>query len=116
MNDVTGRGPFSPQLAEAVADVMFALSTPSRVRILGELQQGPRTVSELMEAVEMEQSAVSHQLRILREHGLVSAVRDGRRRVYALHDEHVATLLLEAVQHIADRTGAPRRARRGGAA
>ena len=80
---------------------MFALSTPSRVRILSHLRERPHTVSELMEAVAMEQSAVSHQLRVLREYRLVVAERHGRQRVYALHDEHVASLLDEAVGHVA---------------
>src|SRR5579885_3070848 len=65
------------RLAERLADTMFALSTPSRVQILGCLLDGPRTVTELMEALGMEQSAVSHQLRVLREHMLVKAEREG---------------------------------------
>jgi DNA-binding transcriptional ArsR family regulator len=99
----TAGGPLSAQTAHAVADTMFALSTPSRVRILSELRERPRTVSELMTAIGMEQSAVSHQLRVLRDHGLVVAERKGRQRVYALHDKHVASLLDEAVGHVIQR-------------
>jgi DNA-binding transcriptional ArsR family regulator len=101
--------------AEAVADAMFALSTPSRVRILSHLRQRPHTVKELMQAIGMEQSAVSHQLRLLREHRLVVAERRGRERVYALHDEHVAALLDSAIGHVSDlagKAGSLRRARR----
>jgi len=103
----------SPEMAEAVADAMFALSAPSRVRILGALRERPHTVGELVEAVEMEQSAVSHQLRVLREYRLVVAERQGRKRLYALHDEHVAALLDEAVGHVAHLTAnaKPKRAR-----
>lgn len=79
---------------------MFALSTPSRVRILGRLRERPHTVRELVKAIGMEQSAVSHQLRVLREHRLVVAERKGRERVYSLHDEHVAALLDDAVGHV----------------
>ena len=82
---------------------MFALSTPSRVQILGCLLDGPHTVTELMADLGMEQSAVSHQLRVLREHMLVTAERDGRKRVYALYDEHVVTLLEEALRHVGHR-------------
>jgi DNA-binding transcriptional ArsR family regulator len=57
-------------------------------------------VSELSEAVEMEASAVSHQLRILRHLGLVTGQRQGRRVVYQLHDEHVGQLLEEAMSHV----------------
>jgi DNA-binding transcriptional ArsR family regulator len=101
-----GDGKLTPQMADAVADAMFALSTPSRVRILALLRERPHTVGELMETIGMEQSAVSHQLRILREHRLVVAERRGRQRLYTLHDEHVAALLDEAVGHVAHLTGA----------
>lgn len=87
---------------------MFALSTPSRVQILGCLLDGPHTVSELMEALGIEQSAVSHQLRVLREHTLVTVEREGRKRVYALHDEHVVALLEETLRHVEHRTRARR--------
>jgi len=84
---------------------MFALSTPSRVQILGCLLDGPHTVTELTDALGMEQSAVSHQLRVLREHLLVKAEWEGRKRVYALFDEHVVALLEEGLRHVEQRTG-----------
>ena len=92
------------RLAERLADTMFALSTPSRVQILGCLLDGPQTVTELMDVLGMEQSAVSHQLRVLREHMLVKAERQGRKRMYALYDEHVLTLLEEALRHVEQRS------------
>ena len=48
----------------------------------------------------MEASAVSHQLRLLRQLGLVVGTRDGRRVVYELHDEHVGQMLEEAISHV----------------
>jgi DNA-binding transcriptional ArsR family regulator len=86
--------------AQQVADTMQALSTPSRVRILGRLGESPCSVGELADAVAMERSAVSHQLRLLRHLGLVTSERRGRRIVYALHDPHVGVLLAEAVYHV----------------
>lgn len=86
--------------AGVVADTMQALATASRVRILGQLHAGPRAVGELAEAVGMEPSAVSHQLRLLRHLGLVLGKREGRRVVYELHDEHVGQLLEEAISHV----------------
>lgn len=80
--------------------MMDALSTPSRVRILSRLRESPCSVSELADAVEMEQSAVSHQLRILRHLRLVIGERQGRRIIYALHDSHIADLLEQAVYHV----------------
>lgn len=88
-----------PAFAQVVADTMQALATPSRVRILGRLQAGPCAVNELAEAVGMEASAVSHQLRLLRHLGLVVGERDGRRVVYDLYDEHVGELLTQAISH-----------------
>jgi DNA-binding transcriptional ArsR family regulator len=90
----------SEALAERLADTMFALSAPSRVLILGSLLHGSRSVRDLTEALGMEQSAVSHQLRILREHNLVQAEKVGRLRVYALYDDHVATLLHAGLNHV----------------
>jgi DNA-binding transcriptional ArsR family regulator len=86
--------------AGAVADTMQALATPSRVRILGRLRAGALSVNELAESVEMEPSAVSHQLRLLRHLGFVVGQREGRRVVYDLHDDHVAHLLDEAIAHV----------------
>jgi DNA-binding transcriptional ArsR family regulator len=86
--------------AERVADTMFALATPSRLKILVALRGGPMTVSEIVEAVAMEQSAVSHQLRVLRDHSVVAMRRIGRTRQYALADEHVGVLVDEALAHV----------------
>ncbi|RRO18017.1 ArsR family transcriptional regulator [Saccharopolyspora rhizosphaerae] len=85
--------------AAHVANTLQALATPSRLLILTELRRGPRPVTELAEAVGMEQSAVSHQLRLLRHLGLVVGARSGRSIVYSLYDNHVAQLLDEAVYH-----------------
>src|SRR5712692_8428519 len=93
-------GKVDAQTARQVAQTMQALATPSRVRILGRLRESPCSVGDLAEAVEMEQSAVSHQLRLLRHLGLVIGERRGRTVVYALHDSHVADLLDQAVFHV----------------
>lgn len=87
--------------AEAVASTMQAFATASRVRILGALRVEPRAVNDLAKVVEMDASTVSHQLRILRQLGLVTAQRTGRTALYSLHDAHVARLLDEAVGHLA---------------
>lgn len=89
------------EAAAHVATTLQALATPSRLLILTELRQGPRPVTELAEAIGMEQSAVSHQLRLLRNLGLVTGTRTGRSIVYSLYDNHVAQLPDEAVYHTA---------------
>lgn len=92
--------PLDRDLAVAVAETMQALSTPSRLLILDCLRRSPLPVAELAATVGMEQSAVSHQLRLLRHLGLVTGERRGRQVIYALHDPHVGDLLDEAVGHI----------------
>jgi DNA-binding transcriptional ArsR family regulator len=92
-------GFLSVETARSVAETMQALAAPSRVRILSRLGVGPSSVGELARDVGMEQSAVSQQLRVLRHLGLVVGERDGRRVIYALHDDHVRALLSEAVSH-----------------
>ncbi|GAA3716870.1 metalloregulator ArsR/SmtB family transcription factor [Streptomyces tremellae] len=90
----------TPQNAQQVATALQALSTPSRLLILARLREGPCAATELAAAVGMEQSACSHQLRLLRNLGLVTGTRTGRSVVYALHDSHVAALLDQAVHHV----------------
>jgi DNA-binding transcriptional ArsR family regulator len=97
---VSSSTPVSADDARHVARVMGALATPSRVRILARLRAGECTVGDLAAAVEMEQPAVSHQLRILRDLGLVLGSRTGRHVIYGLYDPHVAALLDEALRHI----------------
>jgi DNA-binding transcriptional ArsR family regulator len=70
------------------------------VLILAQLREGALSVSELVSAVGLQQSAVSHQLRLLRDLGLVAGHREGRRVVYSLYDEHVAMLIDQAVGHL----------------
>ena len=101
----------------AVADTMQALATPSRVRILGRLRAGASSVNDLAEAVQMEPSAVSHQLRLLRHLGFVVGQREGRRVVYDLYDDHVGDLLDEAISHVEHvQLGLAGRTRQGDAA
>jgi DNA-binding transcriptional ArsR family regulator len=85
--------------AAAVAETMQALAAPSRLLILARLRRAPCSVTALAVDVGMAQSAVSHQLRLLRHLGLVTATRRGKTTIYALYDDHVVMLLDEAVYH-----------------
>jgi ArsR family transcriptional regulator, nickel/cobalt-responsive transcriptional repressor len=85
--------------AQAIAQTMQALATPSRVRILSRLAASPCSVTELAQEIGMGQPAVSQQLRVLRYLGLVVGTREGRKTVYSLHDDHVRALLTEAISH-----------------
>jgi ArsR family transcriptional regulator, nickel/cobalt-responsive transcriptional repressor len=96
--------------AKTVAATLQALAAPSRLLILSRLRRGPCPVGALATDVAMEQSAVSHQLRLLRSLGLVNSQRVGRNVVYSLYDNHVAALIDEAVYHAEHlRLGAPDR-------
>ncbi|MFC5753763.1 ArsR/SmtB family transcription factor [Actinomadura rugatobispora] len=94
------RKPLDAASAAKVATTLQALATPSRLLILARLREGPLPATELAHAVGMEQSACSHQLRLLRNLGLVTGTRQGRSVVYALYDNHVAELLDHALYHI----------------
>lgn len=83
-----------------VATLLQALATPSRLLILARLVEGPCAASDLAEAAGMERSACSHQLRLLKNLGLVTVERHGRSMVYALYDHHVAELLDQAIFHV----------------
>jgi DNA-binding transcriptional ArsR family regulator len=86
--------------ATDVAATLQALATPSRLYILARLQEGPCAAGDLADAVGMEQSACSHQLRHLRDLGLVTGTRQGRSVLYALYDDHVAALLDQTLYHV----------------
>ncbi|MGR3931602.1 ArsR/SmtB family transcription factor [Streptomyces sp. BRA346] len=94
------RARLTPDNAPTVAATLQALATPSRLLILARLREGPCPATELAEAVGMQQSACSHQLRLLRNLGLVTGTRQGRSVVYSLHDNHVAELLDQALHHV----------------
>ena len=98
-NGQSGNLGVTPEQAERIARVMAGLSTPSRIRLLSRLRQGPSTVTALAESVGMTQPAVSHQLRILRDLGLVSGRRDIRHIVYSLHNTNVAALIDDTLRH-----------------
>lgn len=85
--------------------IFDALSDYTRFRILAALCEGDRGVSDLQELCQVSQSAISHQLRMLRDRGLVTARREGQRVIYRLADEHVALLISVGLSHAAELTG-----------
>ena len=95
----TAERPLGRDEAERLAETMRAFGSATRLRLLWALLEGERTVEDLTAAVAMEQSAVSHQLRMLRQLRLVSVTRHGRRAFYRLHDHHVPDLLAAMRHH-----------------
>ena len=82
-----------------MAELFGALAVPVRSAIVHRLSEGERAVGELVEALGVSQPLVSQHLRTLRLAGLVTVERRGRHAVYALADEHVAHIFLDAYRH-----------------
>jgi DNA-binding transcriptional ArsR family regulator len=85
--------------AEGLAEALRAFGSASRLKLLWALLDGEQTVEALAAAAEMEQSAVSHQLRLLRQQRLVAVRRDGRHAYYRLFDHHLPELLAALRNH-----------------
>ncbi len=90
----------SGEQVERVAALFKAISEPSRLKILFALRHGEMCVFHIVEAVGGAQSAVSHQLRLLKAAGMVKARRDGQNIAYSLADEHVVAVLELACTHL----------------
>lgn len=85
---------------ELVAEVFKLLGDPTRVRLLDALSHGERCVCDLATLVGMSESAISHQLRLLRAARLVRVRRAGRMAYYSLDDHHVVGLLYDTRKHV----------------
>ncbi|MFQ5615745.1 MAG: ArsR/SmtB family transcription factor [Anaerolineales bacterium] len=90
----------SEEIAAQLAEIFRTLSDPSRVRIIAVLLAGEANVSHIAEAVGLSLSAVSHQLRPLRQMRLVRACKQGREVYYALDDDHVVELFQRGLDHV----------------
>jgi ArsR family transcriptional regulator, lead/cadmium/zinc/bismuth-responsive transcriptional repressor len=82
-----------------MTEIFSALADPTRLRIIAALASTELCVHDLAAVVGLSQSAASHQLRVLRDRGLVRARKVGRRVYYQLDDEHVSTLFRQAHDH-----------------
>jgi DNA-binding transcriptional ArsR family regulator len=89
-----------PSTAERLAQVFRAMADPTRVRILSALACAELCVGDLAAALQMSVSAVSHQLRLLRELRVVCKRREGKHIYYALDDEHVQELFALGLEHV----------------
>lgn len=83
-------------------EIFSALADATRCRILDALSHEELCVCDLASIVRVSQSGVSHQLRLLRDRGLVAYRRDGNRAVYRLADEHVRMMLGQGFEHAAE--------------
>jgi ArsR family transcriptional regulator len=104
----------APDAVQGLADTFGALGDPTRVRILDALSHGELCVCDLAAVLGLSQSAVSHQLRLLRNLRLVRPRRDGRIVFYSLDDQHIISIFKQTLQHVQEESASaakPRRAR-----
>lgn len=86
--------------AQRMAEFFSALSDPHRLKLLSALAQRELCVCDLAASVKMGESAVSHQLRVLRSQRLVKYRRQGRNVYYSLADDHIIALYREVADHL----------------
>lgn len=94
-----------PDTVGALADIFKVLGDPTRVRILDVLSRGELCVCHLAQTLRLTESAVSHQLRLLRNTRIVRSRREGRLIYYSLDDKHVLTLFRQGLRHVEEHRG-----------
>jgi DNA-binding transcriptional ArsR family regulator len=95
-------------LVATLAETFRALGDPTRVRILDALSRAELCVCDIATLLSLSESAVSHQLRLLRSLRLVRSRRAGRMVFYALDDEHITRLFAQGLEHVGETTPASR--------
>jgi ArsR family transcriptional regulator, lead/cadmium/zinc/bismuth-responsive transcriptional repressor len=88
------------QTANHMAELFDSLSDPTRLRILAPLMEGEVNVGDLVELVGLSKSAVSHQLRGLRDKRVIRTRKQGRLVFISLDDEHIAELFQRGLEHV----------------
>ena len=92
----------SDTLIYKATEIFAALADSTRFKILSSLAAGELCVHELVEICDVSQSAVSHQLRLLKDRGLVRSRRDGQKVAYSFSDDHIRSLILIGIEHAAE--------------
>jgi len=83
-----------------IAELFKAFGDPTRVHVLTLLADRELCVTEISQAVDITQSAISHQLRILKQMHLIKYRREGKNLLYSLADDHVLTILQTGLEHV----------------
>jgi len=100
--------PLSAETAQALAETFRVLGDPTRIRLIAAMAVTERCVSDLAGLVGMSESAVSHQLRMLRAARLVRTRRAGRQVFYTLDDGHILALFEQGLSHVHEPHGEAR--------
>ena len=85
---------------EYIADLFKGFADPTRVQILFLLLDKDLCVNDIVDAVSVSQSAISHQLRLLKQMHLIKFRREGKNVLYSLADDHVRTILQMGLEHV----------------
>lgn len=85
-----------------LAELFKIFGDSTRIRILDVLTKKELCVQEIAEELSMTQSAISHQLRILKQADLIRSRRDGKAIFYSLADDHVATIMEQGLEHVCE--------------
>ena len=85
-----------------LAELFKVFGDPTRIRILYALFQTELCVQDIADQLSMTQSAISHQLRILKQMSLVKFRREGKTIYYSLADDHVATIMNQGLEHVCE--------------
>ena len=88
------------EITERIAELFKAFGDPTRVQILSLLAQQERCVGDIAEAIELSQSAVSHQLSVLKAARLIKSRREGKQMYYSLDDAHIGAILCTGISHV----------------
>jgi ArsR family transcriptional regulator, lead/cadmium/zinc/bismuth-responsive transcriptional repressor len=99
----------APGLAATLAETFRALGDPTRVRILDALSRAELCVCDIAALLSISDSAISHQLRLLRNLRLVRSRRAGRMVFYALDDDHITRLFAQGLEHVEEAMSPSRR-------
>ena len=87
---------------EALAEFFSILGDPTRLRIVEVLAEGELCVCDIASEIDLSESAVSHQLRLMRGMRIVRGRRDGRSVFYSLDDQHVLDLFQQGLRHVSE--------------
>ena len=88
------------EILEYIAELFKGFADPTRVHILSLLVERELCVNDIAAEVEVSQSAISHQLRILKQMQLIKFRREGKNILYSLADDHVKTILEMGLEHV----------------
>lgn len=84
---------------DLLSSIFKVLGDPTRLKIIYALSMSDLCVTDIVELLDMSQSSISHQLSLLKKKKLIKSVKDGRRVIYSLDDDHVLSLFNEGYDH-----------------